>query len=331
MTLASSQVAVSSATEPLVSILIPSYNAEQWIGQCIESALGQSYSNIEVIVSDDGSTDNTVGEIRRFGDRITFIESEHAGANAVRNRLTQMAQGEWLQYLDSDDYLLPHKITDQMGFLRNNGWKFDVAYSPMIVRKENTNTEYATLIEPPDDPTIHFLRWSSFCTHGILLRRSAVVEVGGWNDTQPVCQEHELLLRLFEAGNRFGLWNQAAAVYRYHSTGTISTKSPLRTMQERMALTDKFEEWLKKTGGLTRARRKAAYIARVETARNAWANDADYASELIRNAEKQGRFWVFSNSAVPLSLQVISMACGFRVAQRLARRVRELRKPVGAT
>lgn len=102
-------------------------------------------------------------------------------------------------------------------------------------------------------------------------------------------------------------------------------------MQERMALTDKFEEWLKKTGGLTRARRKAAYIARVETARNAWANDADYASELIRNAEKQGRFWVFSNSAVPLSLQVISMACGFRVAQRLARRVRELRKPVGAT
>jgi len=321
----------ANATEPLVSILIPSYNAEQWIGQCIESALGQSYSNIEVIVSDDGSTDGTVREIKRFGDRIRFIESEHAGANAVRNRLTGVAKGEWLQYLDSDDYLLPNKIMDQIGFMKANEWKFDVAYSPMIVRKENTNTEYPTVIEPADDPTVHFFRWSSFCTHGILLRRSAVLEVGGWNNTQPVCQEHELLLRLFMAGKTFGLWNHAAAVYRYHGTGTISTKSPLRTMQVRMALTDNFEEWLKSTGRLTRACRKAVYIARVETARNAWANDAAYAFDLIRTAERKGRFWVLSNSAVPLSLQVVWRACGFRVAQNLARRMREFRKPLGAT
>src|SRR5678815_984429 len=105
----------TSALPPLVSILIPCYNAERWIRQCIESALDQTYPNKEVIVVDDGSKDASLEVIKSFGDRIRWETGPNRGGNAARNRLLQLAKGEWLQYLDADDYLLPEKISRQMG------------------------------------------------------------------------------------------------------------------------------------------------------------------------------------------------------------------------
>ncbi len=302
----------------MVSIVIPAYNAEKWIRQCIDSALGQSYPYKEVIVIDDGSTDSTVQEIKSYGDRVLLVQSEHAGANAVRNRLTRLAQGEWLQYLDADDYLLPNKIADQIEFMRKEGWRFDVVYSPMIIRREVSRSEQPTTISQPFDPKVQFFRWSAFCTHGIMLRRSAVLEAGGWREDQPVCQEHELLLRLLTAGNKFGLWNQPGAVYRYHGSDTVSTKSPLRTIRTRMGITNQLENWLRSSNGLTAACRKEVYIARMDTARTAWQHDESYGCELATAAAKDGHFWVESNSALPLAFQAMARLCGFQVAQKFA-------------
>ena len=312
----------ADGAEPLVSILIPAYNAEKWIRQCIESALGQTYPRKEVIVIDDGSTDRTIEEIQRFGDRISFVKSAHAGANAVRNQLTRLAKGEWLQYLDADDYLRPNKVADQIGFMRSCDRQLDVVYSPMIVRHETIQTEYATTITPPYDTNLQFLRWVSFSTHGILLRRSAVLEVGCWREAQLVCQEHELISRLIRSGKRFGVWNQAAAVYRYHSPDTVSTKAPLRTMQVRMGITNDFETWLKDMGGLTTAHRKEIYMARMDTARIAWTIDEAYGRELAQIAAKEGHFWIWSRAAVPISFQIVARIFGFHAAQRLARFIR---------
>ena len=86
-----------------VSILIPCYNAEKWIAQCIESALNQTYANKEVIVVDDGSTDGSLDIIKNFGDKIRWETSPNRGGNAARNRLLELSSGEWLQSLDADD------------------------------------------------------------------------------------------------------------------------------------------------------------------------------------------------------------------------------------
>ena len=91
----------------LVSILIPCYNAERWIAQAIESALAQTWSEKEVIVVDDGSTDHSLEVIRQFDGRISWETGLNRGGNAARNRLLELARGEWLQYLDADDYLRP--------------------------------------------------------------------------------------------------------------------------------------------------------------------------------------------------------------------------------
>src|SRR5262249_34245495 len=117
---------------PLISILIPCYNAEQWIGQSIRSALDQDYPNKEVIVLDDGSTDGSREVIAAFGDAVEFHPGQHTGANATRNRLTALAHGEWLQYLDADDYLLPGKLTAQIDRLTEKKGEPDVIYGPLV-------------------------------------------------------------------------------------------------------------------------------------------------------------------------------------------------------
>src|ERR1700730_16393596 len=98
----------------LVSILIPCYNAERWVAQAIRSALAQTWPDKEVVVVDDGSTDGSLEVIQSFGDVIRYETRPNRGGNVARNRLLELAPGEWIQYLDADDYLLPDKIERQL-------------------------------------------------------------------------------------------------------------------------------------------------------------------------------------------------------------------------
>lgn len=86
--------------KPLVSIIIPCYNSELYIAEAIECSFNQTYSNVEVIVVDDGSTDRSVEIIKSFGDRIRFEKIDHQGACAARNRGLELSQGEFIQFLD---------------------------------------------------------------------------------------------------------------------------------------------------------------------------------------------------------------------------------------
>src|SRR5262245_44085768 len=105
---------------PLVSILIPCYNAERWVGQAIESALAQTWPVKEVIVVDDGSQDRSLSVIESFANRIRWQAGPNRGGNVARNELLELAQGTWLQFLDADDYLLPEKIAKQAVFLEGH-------------------------------------------------------------------------------------------------------------------------------------------------------------------------------------------------------------------
>jgi glycosyltransferase involved in cell wall biosynthesis len=99
----------------LVSILIPAYNAEKWIGETIQSALSQTWLNKEIIIVNDGSTDNTLSIASRFESKtVKVISQDNVGGCAARNKALEYAQGEYIQWLDSDDLLAPNKIALQM-------------------------------------------------------------------------------------------------------------------------------------------------------------------------------------------------------------------------
>jgi hypothetical protein len=101
--------------QPLVSILIPAYNAERWLAQTLQSALAQTWLRHEVIVVDDGSRDQTLAVARRFESaKVRVVHQANAGASAARNHAFKLAQGDYIQWLDADDVLDRHKIERQL-------------------------------------------------------------------------------------------------------------------------------------------------------------------------------------------------------------------------
>ncbi|MEY4916996.1 MAG: hypothetical protein RL616_909 [Verrucomicrobiota bacterium] len=101
--------------KPLVSILIPAYNSEQWLADTLRSALAQTWANKEIIVVDDGSRDGTLALARSFESLgVKVATQNNSGASAARNHAFRLSQGEFIQWLDADDLLAPGKITSQM-------------------------------------------------------------------------------------------------------------------------------------------------------------------------------------------------------------------------
>lgn len=100
---------------PLVSVLVPAYNAGEWIAETIASALAQTWPRKEIVIVDDGSTDQTLAIARRFASReVSVVTQDNQGAAAARNKAFSLCQGDYIQWLDADDLLSPDKIASQM-------------------------------------------------------------------------------------------------------------------------------------------------------------------------------------------------------------------------
>ena len=311
-----------------VSILIPCHNAERWIEAAIRSALGQTYENKEVIVVDDGSTDGSLEIIRSFGDAVHWEAAPHLGGNHARNHLLELATGDWLQYLDADDYLSRVKVANQMKFLHCVP-DTDIIYSPVIIEYWKggavTHTETRE-VRVSDDPWTLLIRWRLPQTGGPLWRRAALVDAGGWKVDQPCCQEAELYLRLLKRGAKFVHFDKAGAVYRQWSEGTVCRKDPLLSITKRLEVIGAAEEFLTDRGELTKERRDALAETRLELARSLMAHD----STLARRVEWQargggGRSTLAASPALPAGYRMVYRLVGFGGAEWLAKSIRRAR------
>jgi glycosyltransferase involved in cell wall biosynthesis len=138
-----------------VSILIPAYNAERWVGSALQSALNQSWPKVEIILVDDGSTDHTLEVAKLYeSPRVKVMHQENQGAPAARNRALLEAQGEFIQYLDDDDLLSANKVEEQVILLQANpGY---LAVSPALYffdgQNPNEGLEERSGVRDTDDP-----------------------------------------------------------------------------------------------------------------------------------------------------------------------------------
>lgn len=306
-------------SSPLISILIPCYNAEQWIKSAIDSALSQSYPGKEIIVLDDGSTDNSWGIISSFGSRIIAEKTSNNGAGAARNLLLEQSRGSWLQYLDADDYLLSSKISEQVKVLENDP-EADVIYSPEIFENRwsgTVTTEYMT-IEEPRDPWILLAKWRLPQTGAALWRKQAILDVGGWKEDQPCCQEHELYLRLLKAGKRFRYSPKPGAVYRKWNDDSVCERDKLETYSQRLAITSEAERFLKEAGQLTAERQDEINQARFECARILWNVDRVWANSLMEEIQQTQMPFVPRGRGVPALYRYLYSVLGFSVTEHIA-------------
>ena len=181
-----------------VSIGIPVYNSAAWVAAAIESALNQTWPDKEVIVVDDGSTDRTPEVCAQYYEHVIYTRQEYAGANVARNRILDLASGDWIQYLDVGDYLLPEKVKTQLLSVPAESTP-DLIFSPHRCewwRDGVLVKEWCRRFTSPQDPLRTWLRLEFGHAAALLVRRSALLETGGWDESLAAGEVNELLLRL---------------------------------------------------------------------------------------------------------------------------------------
>lgn len=189
-----------------VSIVIANYNYARFLGEAIESALAQTHPPLEVIVVDDGSTDDSVAVAKRYPVRI--IEKANEGVARTRNRGAREARGEYVVFLDADDVLAPEFVARCHAALRDTG----AAYAYTEVEKFGLQT--GLLHTRAFDGRALFE--GNYIPVTTLLRRDVFLDAGGFDPTWPAHEDHELWARLFVRGYS-GTYVRAPLLrYRFH-------------------------------------------------------------------------------------------------------------------
>lgn len=222
----------------LVSVVIPCFNGAEYIGEAIESVLAQTYPAIELIIIDDGSTDATPAVLSRYTDRAVIVRQPNRGLSATRNAAIRLARGEYLAFLDHDDRFLPDKIAAQADLLDARpdvsivytGWRLiDSTGAPLL---EGTWPKHEGDVLPE-----LVLRSFAFPA-AIMVRRSVVVDAGGFDEVRTGAEDWDLWLRTSLAGARWAHVDKALLEYRIH-VGQMTSTDPDRRAANRMAVLDR--------------------------------------------------------------------------------------------
>lgn len=212
----------------LVSIVIPCHNKETFIQQAIASVIEQEYSNIEIIVIDDGSNDRSLEIIQSFGSTVRWQTQTNQGAPAARNLGLQLARGEFVKFLDADDVLLPDAIERQVQ--QSQQLPTDrkaIVYGKALWVDQHRNPIPGYPIRPrqPEEDVITHILTACPLTSCPLHKRDYLLEVNGFDPTLPRGQEHDLHLRLALAGVEFIYFPDVVYEYRnYKNSDRISTQ-----------------------------------------------------------------------------------------------------------
>lgn len=247
---------------PRVSVTIPTFNCARFLSQAIRTALSQTYTDYEIIVVDDGSTDDTRDVLAQFGDKIRYFYQTNGGLSSARNLTLSQARGEFIAYLDADDMWYPHRLEAQVayldahqecGFVHSDVTVIDEA-DHVVHRRFNAETrrEY-----PEGYCALDLLRRCHIQIPTVLERRACIERVGRFDGRLRTAQDYLHWIRIAMSGMAVGYIAEPLAMYRWT---TSSLSSNPRCVLDDMAII--FEELLADRSSLLRCGEEAADIAR---------------------------------------------------------------------
>jgi len=250
---------------PEVSVVIPTYNRDQYIKRAIDSALSQTIENIEVIVVDDGSSDRTDEVVERIRDsRITYLKHEaNRGGSAARNTGIEYATGEYISFLDSDDEWLPTKLEQQRDELESRSSEWVAAYcdfkrtrSNRLVEIVDNHIRRPTGLEGDEELVARiFLR--KFAHGGastLFVKQHIINEMGGFDPSFQRHQDLEFLVRLLQFGK---LAYVDETLIKKHDTGNPSVDAAAQAMEH---FNEKFADLIQQLGYHDQVRRTQQFM-----------------------------------------------------------------------
>lgn len=234
---------------PLVSILIPLYNAEKYIEETITKTLNQTYSNIELIIVDDHSTDQSLSIAEKYAcSNIHIYSNPKKGGNAARNYAFQMSKGEYVKFMDADDYCSDNMIQVQLDTILKEGTCNSIVFSPvkMLYPDGNILSPHREIDNHIYQPGIELVldiwrRKGWNCPHCHLMHRSLVEKSGGWDEKVIKNQDEEFFARLESLADKAIPVPQEYAVWRQTGSGVsaqISKAAAISVIQTIMTITE---------------------------------------------------------------------------------------------
>ncbi len=214
---------ILTSETPRISVIIPAYNSERYILRAVESVFDQTYKNWKIIVIDDGSTDNTRQVLEPYGDVIQYVYQENQGAAIARNRACELARGEFLAFLDADDFFLPEKLAKQIACFEadhslgmvQNGW----------LMVDETGKDIYPAMPWEDSPNLDletFVLYKSVRPSAIMLRREWWERLGGFDPRFPPTEDLDFALRLALKGCKCMWLKEILTCYRQHESNLMS-------------------------------------------------------------------------------------------------------------
>lgn len=209
----------------MISVVIPTFNRQDYLVEALTAALSQSGIDKEVIVVDDGSSDETRLLLGSFGTAIKYLYQPHSGVSAARNRGIRAARGEWLAFLDSDDLWLKGKLLSQVEFLtKHAGLKICQTEEVWIRNGQRLNPKQYHR-KPQGHCFALLLERCLVSPSAVMIHRDLFDEVGLFDETLPACEDYDLWLRI---GYRYpiGLLKEPLVIKRGGHADQLSTVLP---------------------------------------------------------------------------------------------------------
>lgn len=269
-------------TRPLVSVIIPAHDAGEYLHETISSALAQSYTPLEVVVVNDGSTDDTAGVARAFGDRIVYADRENGGPAAARNTALGLATGSMIALLDADDRWQPNRIERCVEILEHRPEIGMVTTDAFLIEDDVPTTKRAYVdrrrypFPAREEDQLDEIARRNFLFVGVVFRSELIDRCGGFDERIWGAEDYDLWTRFLLTDTRAAFINEPLGWYR-RRTGSVSA-SP-QQWGEHLFVLEKHLPELWRRGARGRAR-DAYDIAELLAARG----DRRQAAQFFRRA-----------------------------------------------
>lgn len=217
---------------PRVSVIIPSYNCARYLGRAIDSAREQTYKDYEIVLVDDGSTDDTKNVVMQYGQKVTYLYQQNQGLSAARNQGISKASGELLAYLDADDMWYPEKLERQVGFLDAHP-ECGIVHSEMSIINEQDEVLHVRFYEETKRsvPQGYCLRQLLMRCHiqpvTVVERRNVFDLVGGFEKQLLVAQDYLHWIMIAAEGQAVGYLAEPLGKYRWRAGSLIGNRPRL--------------------------------------------------------------------------------------------------------
>ena len=189
------------SSRPSISVIIPAYNAGKYLAEAIESALKQTVSPCEIIVVDDGSTDNTNKIVQSYGGKIRYICQANAGPAAARNTGVQAARCDWIAFLDADDIWFPDKIALQLAEIERFGVPVLICGGVSVFHDEQPHPPTCRSVAESEQLSFQqILQRNRIATSTVILPRQSALQGGGFDQRYRGPEDWQFWLRLAAAG-----------------------------------------------------------------------------------------------------------------------------------